>query len=479
VAQVLRERLAAVALRPLEEPMVEDDYPEERGAVKRSVSSRDRDDAARRRRHKKQRRIQEDDAYALPPGTSNAAARAAANAPHRPLHGQPGPACVPQRGFMDSSWPHRDDAALAVALDRVFLDPPVQTEGPEVTALLKPPPPPLADPADEAEQRSAEAIVAADAAPAEKARDPNAPVDVADDKAAMAAVTDAARAEFERLTVSTTRRRARVGRGGRVLVDRYGSHVVPRAVPPPDARQAHVRPASPRPTAQRQPAPTGRVRYARGARVYAPPASYLKKKARGVARAGWFSLEDDGYSSSSSDCDSVAAAPQVIPDAPMAPPPPSEPEPDSAAPCAACRGAHSAHTCGTRGASAEAAAAEAKEAADRVSAEAAASKAVDALAPADVGRTRGGTRKLQDYDDELGPPVEPPRPRWVGVADAAYRARVATLPARRPATTCPQQRLAEIYGLSDSEDEDLYPADQPDLPYTTPGAPRIKFAVDA
>ena len=32
---------------------------------------------------------------------------------------------------------------------------------------------------------------------------------------------------------------------------------------------------------------------------------------------------------------------------------------------------------------------------------------------------------------------------------------------------------------SDSEDEDLYPADQPDLPYTTPGAPRIKFAVDA
>ena len=56
---------------------------------------------------------------------------------------------------------------------------------------------------------------------------------------------------------------------------------------------------------------------------------------------------------------------------------------------------------------------------------------------------------------------------------------MATLPARRPATTCPQQRLAEIYGLSDSEDEDLYPADQPDLPYTTPGAPRIKFAVDA
>ncbi len=54
---------------------------------------------------------------------------------------------------------------------------------------------------------------------------------------------------------------------------------------------------------------------------------------------------------------------------------------------------------------------------------------------------------------------------------------MATLPARRPATTCPQQRLAEIYGLSDSEDEDLYPADQPDLPYTTPGAPRIKFAV--
>ena len=34
VAQVLRERLASVApLRPLEEPMVEDDYPEERGAI--------------------------------------------------------------------------------------------------------------------------------------------------------------------------------------------------------------------------------------------------------------------------------------------------------------------------------------------------------------------------------------------------------------------------------------------------------------
>ena len=105
-------------------------------------------------------------------------------------------------------------------------------------------------------------------------------------------------------------------------------------------------------------------------------------------------------------------------------------------------------------------------------------QAVDALAPADVGRTRGGTRKLQD-EDEYGPPVEPPRPFWVGVADSSYRARMATLPARRPATTCPQQRLAEIYGLSDSEDEDLYPADQPDLPYTTPGAPRIKFAVDA
>ena len=107
----------------------------------------------------------------------------------------------------------------------------------------------------------------------------------------------------------------------------------------------------------------------------------------------------------------------------------------------------------------------------KIAAAAAASQAVDALAPADIGRTRGGTRKLQD-EDEHGPPVEPPRPFWVGVADSDYRARMATLPARRPAATCPQQRLAEIYGLSDSEDEDLYPADQPDLPYTAAwGAP--------
>ena len=252
---------------------------------------------------------------------------------------------------------------------------------------------------------------------------------------------------------------------------------MPKAVPPPDSKpSSHVRPASPRPTAQRQASFTGRVRYASQARVSAPPLS-TPKKARGTARAGWFSLTDDGYSSSSSDCDSVNEAPQIIPEAPP-PPPPPEPEREKSQPCAACRGAHSAHTCGTRGASAEAAAAEAREAAEKIAAAAAASQAVDALAPADVGRTRGGTRKLQD-EDEYGPPVEPPRPFWVGVADSDYRARMATLPARRPAATCPQQRLAEIYGLSDSEDEDLYPADQPDLPYTTPGAPRIKFAVDA
>ena len=94
------------------------------------MSVRDRDDAARRRRNKKQRRAFEEDTYALPPGTSNATARAQANTPKRPLHGQPGPACIPQKGFMDTGWLHRDDAALAVALDRVFLDPPVATEGP-------------------------------------------------------------------------------------------------------------------------------------------------------------------------------------------------------------------------------------------------------------------------------------------------------------------------------------------------------------
>ena len=127
------------------------------------------------------------------------------------------------------------------------------------------------------------------------------------------------------MTVSTVRRRARVGRGGRGLVDRYGSHIVPKAVPPPDSKpSSHVRPASPRPTAQRQASFTGRVRYAYSARVSAPPLS-TTKKARGTARAGWFSLTDDGYSSSSSDCDSVNEAPQIIPEAPP-PPPPPEPE---------------------------------------------------------------------------------------------------------------------------------------------------------
>ena len=44
-----------------------------------------------------------------------------------------------------------------------------------------------------------------------KPRDPNKPVDVEDDREAMKAVTVAAQAEFVRLTVSTVRRRARVG----------------------------------------------------------------------------------------------------------------------------------------------------------------------------------------------------------------------------------------------------------------------------
>ena len=93
----------------------------------------------------------------------------------------------------------------------------------------------------------------------------------------MKAVTAAAQAEFVRLTVSTVRRRARVGRGGRVLVDRYGSHIVPNLVPPPDSKpSSHVRPASPRPTAQRQASFTGRVRY--GSQVESVSPSFINTK---------------------------------------------------------------------------------------------------------------------------------------------------------------------------------------------------------
>ena len=91
----------------------------------------------------------------------------------------------------------------------------------------------------------------------------------------------------------------------------------------------------------------------------------------------------------------------------------------------------------------------AREAAEKIAAAAAASQAVDALAPADVGRTRGGTRKLQD-EDEYGPPVEPPRPFWVGVADSDYRARMATFACQKaggdvpPATVGRDLRLRLI-----------------------------------
>ena len=358
---------------------------------------------------------------------------------------------------------------------------PVATEGPEVMQLLKPPPDPLPEsefaPDDKATQKKdekKEVPMEVDTKP--KPRDPNKPVDVADDAEAMKAVTAAAQAEFVRLTVSTVRRRARVGRGGRVLVDRYGSHIVPKAVPPPDSKpSSHVRPASPRPTAQRQASFTGRVRYASQARVSAPPLS-TPKKARGTARAGWFSLTDDGYSSSSSDCDSVNEAPQIIPEAPP-PPPPPEPETEKSQPCAACRGAHSAHTCGTRRASAEAAAAEAREAAEKL--------------PRPPRRRRPSTRWLP--------------PMWVGRAAARASSRTRTSTARpssrrglfgsgsripiiaRGWRLClpegrrrraPSSGWPRFTGLSDSEDEDLYPADQPDLLYTG-GRPGSRSAVDA
>ena len=285
---------------------------------------------------------------------------------------------------------------------------------------------------------------------------------------AMKAVTAAAQAEFVRLTVSTVRRRARVGRGGRVLVDRYGSHIVPKAVPPPDSKpSSHVRPASPRPTAQRQASFTGRVRYASQARVSAPPLS-TPKKARGTARAGWFSLTDDGYSSSSSDCDSVNEAPQIIPEAPP-PPPPPEPETQKSQPCAACRGAQCPHTCGRAARPPKRRRQEAREAAEKIAAAAAASQAVDALAPADVGRTRGGDEQSS-------------RTRSAGTARPSSRrallgrGRGFRLPGADGDVTCQKAggdvlcrpRLAWVVRRTRTR-----PADQPDLPYTDPGAPRM------
>ena len=260
-----------------------------------------------------------------------------------------------------------------------------------------------------------------------------------------------------------------------MLVDRCGSHTVPKAVPPPDSKpSSHVRPASPRPTAQRQASFTGRVRYASQARVSAPPLS-TPKKARGTARAGWFSLTDDGYSSSSSDCDSVNEAPQIIPEAP---PPPRHPEPEREKSQPAPRAAAPIpRTCGTRGASAEAAGGKLEKLRKNCGGRrGVAGRGCAGSLPMLEGRE--AERASSRTRTSTARPSSRPRPFWVGVADSDYRARMATLPARRPAATCPQQRLAEIYGLSDSEDEDLYPADQPDLPYTTPGAPRIKFAVD-
>ena len=86
----------------------------------KNVSVRDRDDAARRegtrssgepsRRHPRLAAWYEN-ATAEPKRTHQ-----------KDLHGQPGPACIPQKGFMDTGWLHAT-TALAVALDRVFLDP--------------------------------------------------------------------------------------------------------------------------------------------------------------------------------------------------------------------------------------------------------------------------------------------------------------------------------------------------------------------
>jgi len=478
VAAVLAERLAAVAVRPPVEEEVYDGgdefgYERASGGRRKQGSARqlspaalaelqaDGGDAAggRKRQRKKARKYDDDDDYADAPrhGSgrhgSNAAARAQANTPRTALGDRDGGRpCVPLRGFMDSAWWGRDDAALAALGEHRFLDPPIRAD-------LAPVPPPAGE-----EPKPPDPLVLPPYAPPE-------------------------------LVESLTRRRARVGRGGRVLVDRYRAHRVPKRAPVAASTTSSqsAQSASPRhgaAPANDLRAPNVRVSYAARARVAAPPKPPPpRRRARPAAK--WATCrDDDGLSSSSSEEESV---PDPPPEPPQPPPPPPPPPPPvvEVRPCAACRGAHSAHTCGTRGASAEAAAAAARESAERVAAAAAAATAAaggaaaapppDAAAAArvDVGRTRGATQRLHAASDawDAEPPklADPPRPVWVELRDAAAAARAAPLPLRRPPTTIVPQRFAEICALSDSEEEDLYPIDAPD---PAPSQLRVKFSVD-
>ena len=185
-----------------------------------------------------------------------------------------------------------------------------------------------------------------------------------------------------------------------------------------------------------------------------------------------------GILHSSSDCDSVneATYSQIIPGGAAAAAPP-EPETEKSRRRRVPRRPFRAYVWDQRegATSGSGGAAEAREAAEKIAAAAAASQAVDALAPADVGRTRGGTRKLQD-EDEYGPPVEPPRPFWVGVADSDYRARMATLAARRPRGDVPPAavgRLASGCLTARTRTPPRGPAGPRAPP---PGAPRDRFA---
>ena len=78
-------------------------------------------------------------------------------------------------------------------------------------------------------------------------------------------------------------------------------------------------------------------------------------------------------------------------------------------------------------------------------------------------------------------PLTPKSPNVAAAAPPKSRSPVRrrTLPARRLPATMASQRFAEICNLSDSEEEDLYPIDQPDPP-AQPGMPaqRVKFSVD-
>ena len=95
----------------------------------------------------------------------------------------------------------------------------------------------------------------------------------------------------------------------------------------------------------------------------------------------------------------------------------------------------------------------------------------------DVARARGAMRRLESAGDGNFTSAPHPRPPWVHLGGLT---RAAALPARRPEMgAMASQRFAEICNLSDSEEEDLYPIDQPDPP-PQPGMPaqRVKVSVD-